>query len=570
MTNAEIARILNHIARILSIQGENPFKIRAYEKAAQTIEGLAGQLAEWKDRQKVNELPGIGEALAKKITELLATGRLRFYEDLLKTDHARLVEFLDIPGMGPKHARLVYDALGLCSVAELRQAAEKGRLRQLPGLGPKAEQKILDGILQLQKYKTRHPLAVIDPMAQVIQQQMQRVPQVQRCLLAGSLRRMKETIADVDLLVSADDVAPVMAAFAGLPQAKRVLAAGDTKASIRTAEGIQVDLRVVPEASFGAAAHYFTGSKAHNIRIRALAAEKGLRVNEYGIFNGEHKIGGQHEEEVFKALGLPLIAPEMREDQGEIEAAQSGSLPILIQASDLRGDLHVHSDWSDGGSSIEEMGQEAIKRGYRYLAICDHSPHLGITHGLTPKRLREQGRLIERLNGQFADFRLLKGIEVDILADGTLDLADEVLAELDVVVASVHSNFDQPAAAMTRRIVRAIEHPQVDIIGHLTGRLIGRREPYDLDFEAILSACRRWGKVLELNAHPERLDLSDQHCRRAKQRGVKLAISTDAHRAADLGLMRFGLGTARRGWIAAQDVINTLEYASLKEFLERP
>ena len=357
MTNAEIARILNHIARILSIQGENPFKIRAYEKAAQTIEGLAGQLAEWKDRQKVNELPGIGEALAKKITELLATGRLRFYEDLLKTDHARLVEFLDIPGMGPKHARLVYDALGLCSVAELRQAAEKGRLRQLPGLGPKAEQKILDGILQLQKYKTRHPLAVIDPMAQVIQQQMQRVPQVQRCLLAGSLRRMKETIADVDLLVSADDVAPVMAAFTGLPQAKRVLAAGDTKASIRTAEGIQVDLRVVPEASFGAAAHYFTGSKAHNIRIRALAAEKGLRVNEYGIFNGEHKIGGQHEEEVFKALGLPLIAPEMREDQGEIEAAQSGSLPILIQASDLRGDLHVHSNWSDGGSSIEEMGQ---------------------------------------------------------------------------------------------------------------------------------------------------------------------------------------------------------------------
>lgn len=565
MTNQEIADILVHISQILDIQGENPFKIRAYIKAAQTIENLTYQLSSLED--KIMELPGIGEGIAKKIKELLETGKLKYYEDLKKSEYAPLIELLRIPGMGPKHAKLVHDELGVKSIEELRKAAEAGKLRELPGLGEKVEQNILQGIQQVQKFKERYSLAFIYPRAQNIVEELKKVKEVKQITLGGSLRRMKETIGDVDILVASEKPKPVMDAFVNLPQVAKVVAKGSTRSTIMTKDGFQVDIRVVKPESFGAAQHYFTGSKAHNIRIRSLGQDKGLKINEYGVFKKEKRIAGKTEEEVFKSVNLPYIPPELREDQGEIEAAQSGKLPSLIELEDIKGDLHVHTEWTDGNNSIEEMAQAAKKRGYKYIAICDHSPTVGITNGLTEERLLKQINEIEKLNRKLKDFKILSGIEVDIRSNSQLDLEDEILKKLDVVVAAVHTKFAQPKDEMTKRILKAIENPNVDIIAHPTGRLIGKREPYQVDMDKIMDACKANEKVLELNAYPERLDLSDINCKKAKEKGVKIAISTDAHADAHLEWMKFGVATARRGWIEPQDVINALPLSKLLKLL---
>jgi len=566
MTNQEIAGILNQISQILEIRGENPFKIRAYTKASQTVENLTYELSSLEDKDKIAKLPGIGAGIAKKVTELLETGKLAYYEDLRKSEYAPLTEFLKIPGMGPKHAKLVYDKLGINSAEELKKAAEAGKLRVLYGLGEKVEQNIIQGIQQLLKYKERLPLAFIYPRALNIFEELKRHKEIRQITLAGSLRRMRETIADVDILASSDHAEEVMGAFVNLPQTEKVVARGNTKSSIVTRDGFQVDLRVVQPESFGAASHYFTGSKAHNIRIRSLGVDRGLKINEYGVFKKERAIAGKTEEEIFESVGLPYIPPELREDQGEIEAAQHGNLPSLIEVEDIRGDLHVHTNWTDGNNSPEEIAQAAQERGYQYIAICDHSPTVGITNGLTPERVLMQIEEIARLNRNLGDFKILRGIEVDIRSNSQLDLPDEILQELDLVVAAVHTRFSQPRDEMTRRIIKAIESPHVDIVAHPTGRIIGKREPYQVDMDRVMDACKANAKVLELNAYPERLDLSDINCRKAKQKGVKIAISTDAHTTGHLEWIKFGVATARRGWIEPPDVVNTLALSDLLRF----
>ncbi len=400
-------------------------------------------------------------------------------------------------------------------------------------------------------------------------EELKKNPNIKKITLAGSLRRMKDTIADVDILVATDKPKSVADTFTRLPQVASVLAKGDTKSSILTKDGFQSDLRTVKPEEFGAAQHYFTGSKAHNIRIRSLGVKKGLKVNEYGVFKGKKRVAGKTEEEVFKSVGLPFIPPEIREDWGEIELGLKKKLPHLVELEDLKGDLHVHSDWTDGKNSIQEMAEAARKKGYKYIAICDHSPAVGITNGLDPERLSQQMKQIKRLNRKFRNFKILTGIEVDIRADAKLDLPDNVLEELDVVVAAVHTSFNQPQAEMTKRLIKAVENPNVDIIAHPTGRLIGKREPYEVDMDKLMDACLKSNKVLELNAYPERLDLNDIHCRKAREKGVKIAISTDAHSVKHLDWMMYGVATARRGWLEPEDVINTLGLQKLIRLFKR-
>lgn len=572
MDNQQIARIFDHISQILQLQGENPFKVRAYTRASEVIRGLTYELADAGPDASLEKLPGIGKKMALKIEELLETGKLEAYEELKKSDYAPLVAFLDIRGVGPKHAKLIFEALSINTIEALEQAASQGKLRGLPGLGPKAEANILKGIQDAKKYKERTPLAQVLPKARAILSRLSSMEEAEQAVLAGSVRRMRETVADVDILVASkhpDRITKAFVALAGPNRPEQIIAQGETKSSILTDDGFQIDLRVVAPESFGAAAHYFTGSKAHNIRIRSLAQERGLKVNEYGVYDGETRIGGATEEQIFEAVGLPFIPPEIREDQGEIEAAQQSKLPDLIRLDQIKGDLHVHTNYSDGQSTVEEMARAAKDRGYSYLAICDHSPAVGITNGLTAERLAVQREEIERANKMLDGFRVLAGIEVDIRSDNTLDLEDDALARLDLVVAAVHTKLGQPKNEMTRRIITAIEHPSVHIIAHPTGRLIGRREPYEVDMEKVMDACKANGKVLELNAHPERLDLSDTHCRKAKEKGLKIAISTDSHSDTQLELMEYGIANARRGWIEGDDVINTLPLEKLLGFLQK-
>jgi len=568
MTNQDIANIFYHIAEILEIQGENPFKIRAYIKAAQTIESYTKELSEIKDIEELKHLPGIGEKIALKIKELLETGKLEMYEKLKKSEFAPLVELLEVPGMGPKHVKLIYDKLGIKTVDQLEKAAKAGKLRDLPGLGEKTEQNILKGIEQERRHKERFPLGVILPRAESIVLQLKKVKEVKNISLAGSLRRMKETIADVDILVSSLKPKVVFNAFVKLPEVQTVLSKGATKSSIVTRDGIQMDLRVVKPESYGSAQHYFTGSKAHNIRIRSLGVDRGLKINEYGVFKGEKSIAGKSEEEVFNSVGLPFIPPEMREDWGEIEAAKKRKLPHLIELKDLKGDLHIHSNWTDGRSAIEEMALAARKMGYQYIALCDHSPTIGITNGLTPQRLLKQKEEIKRLNRKFKGFFILSGVEVDIRSNGKLDFEDEILKGLDIVVGAVHTKFTQSKEEMTKRIIRAIENPYVHIIAHPTGRLIGKRDPYEVDMDKLLDAAKANGKIMELNAYPDRLDLNDLHCRKAREKGVKVAISTDAHWTEHLHWIKYGIATARRGWLEPEDVVNTLSLEKLLKILK--
>jgi len=558
MKNQEIARVFNEIADILEIKGDNPFRIRAYRRAAQNIEGFPKDVAEASDEELL-EIPGIGQDLAGKIIEYVKTGHLIAYEELKKEVPSGIVELLSIPGLGPKTAKLLFDRLKIKGVDDLERLAKEGRLKGLPGIQVKTEENILKGIEMVHRRTERQPLGRVLPLAEEIIKKLREKAPVGEISVAGSLRRWKETIKDIDILATSKEPKKIMSAFVHLPQVKDILMQGPTKSSIATHDGIQVDLRVVEEDSFGSALAYFTGSKAHNIRLREMAIKKGLKINEYGVFvlKTGKKIGGKHEVDVYKALGLPFIQPEMREDIGEIEVAMKGGLPELIELKDIRGDLHVHTKWSDGSHDIEELVKEARKRGYEYIAITDHSKGLGIARGLSVEQVLEQNKEIKAMNERLRGFKLLSGIEVDIRSDGTMDYPQEVLRKLDIVVASIHSGFRQKKEQLTRRLVSAMQNPHVSIIAHPTGRLIGERDAYEVDMDEFLETAKETGTAIEINAYPLRLDLNDIYAKKAKEMEIPLTIATDTHIKSQFDYMVYGIGIAGRGWLEKKDVLNT-------------
>ena len=570
MKNQGIARIFNDIADLLEIKGENPFRIRAYRRAAQNIEALTKDVAETTKDELLN-IPGIGQDLAGKIEEYVKTGRLQFYENLKKEVPESLSVLLLVPGLGPKTARLLFEKLNVKDMETLEQLAREHKLSGLPGIKEKTEENILRGIEMLKRGMERQPLGKVLPVANDILQHLKSKAPVKKLSIAGSIRRWKDTIKDIDILATSHDPKAVMKAFVHLPHVKDVLMHGPTKSSVIIHEGLQVDLRVVEEDSFGAALAYFTGSKAHNIRLREMAMKSGLKVNEYGIFRekDDEKLGGKEEEDIYKILGLPYISPELREDTGEVEAAMAGRLPRLVDIEDIKGDLHVHSKWSDGSHDFNELIDEAKKRGYEYIAITDHSKGLGIARGLSAERLMEEKKEIDAVNKRLKGFRLIAGIEVDIRSDGNMDFPDDVLKEMEIVVASIHSGFRQSKEQITKRLVSAMRNPYVSIIAHPTGRLIGERDPYDVNMNEILKVAKETGTAIEINAYPLRLDLNDVYAKMAKEIGVPIVISTDTHIANQFDYMSYGVSIARRGWLEKKDVLNTLSYKSLIKTLRK-
>jgi DNA polymerase (family 10) len=565
MGNKEIAQIFSQIADILEIDNENPFRVRAYRNAARIIEGLPEEIEKIEHQGRLADIPGIGAGIAAKVSELVRTNRLSYYEELKANIPEGLLKMLDIPGLGPKTVALLRQKLGIENIEQLEKSAREGALRDLPGMGEKTEKNILSGIEFLKHYRGRILLGKAYPISQSIIALLNKISPIKRISIAGSLRRMQETIGDIDILVASDEPQKVMEVFTNMPSVKSVLSIGETKSSVRVEEDIQVDLRVVAEESFGAALQYFTGSKSHNIKLRELAHKYGLKINEYGVFKATgEKIAGREESDIYGALALPYIPPELREGQGEIEAAGEGrGLPKLITHEKVRGDLHVHSNWSDGANSICELADAARRLGYEYLAICDHSKSLGVAGGLSEERLKKQIAEIRELNKSFSDFQILCGIEVDIDSDGELDCSNDLLSELDIVIAAIHTGFKQESSRITDRIVGAMENKFVNIIAHPTGRLLGEREGYKLDMERLISEAKRTGTALELNAFPQRLDLSDIHCRMAAAKGASIALGTDAHNVAQLELMQYGVATARRGWLEEENIINTFPLSKL-------
>jgi len=570
MKNKELADLFGRMADILEFKGENPFKISAYRRASRILGDLTQDVEEIAERGELREVPGIGEGIADKIVEYLKTGKVAKFEEARKDVSDDLIAIMDIPGMGPKTLAMLYKEKKIRNLSELEKSLENGSLIGLPGIGEKKVENIKRGIQLLKQSKGRMSLGVAFPLAKRIVEALREKTGYDRIEWAGSLRRMKENIGDIDILATGPNKEKITQAFTHLPEVKEVLASGETKASVIVEGGVQIDLRVVEEDAYGAALQYFTGSKGHNVHLRGIAKAKGIKINEYGIFRGEKKLGGKEEKEIYQALGMAWIEPELREDRGEIEASLEGHLPRLLQESDIKGDLHVHSKWSDGTSSIEEVARASLKRGYQYVAICDHSKSLKITHGLDETRLLKQMDEIDRVNEKLQkektrSFQILKGSEVDILTDGRLDLSERVLEKLDVVIASVHSAFKQERQKMTKRIVRALENPLVDVLAHPSGRLLGARDPYEVEIEEVLEAAKRSGKALEINAYFERLDLNDVHCRMAKERGIRLSIGTDSHHLDQMWMISLGVAVARRGWLETKDVINTL---SLKEMVK--
>lgn len=567
--NIDIARIFEEIADLLEIQGENPFRVRAYRAAARTLETLGAPAASLAEQGTLDELPGIGSDLAEKICTILETGSLPLLKELTTTTPETLVQMLRIPGLGPKRAKQIYEQLGITTLEGLEAAARSGALRTLRGVKEALEHKILDGLAALRGSAGRWRLADADAYVRPLVVHLKRVRAVKQIEVAGSYRRRRETVGDLDVLVVSSEPRAVVKAFVNYPAVKQVQAEGPTRSAVVLECGLQVDLRVVRAVSFGSALHYFTGSKTHNIAVRTMGMKRGLKINEYGVFKGLRRIGGRDEREVFEAVGLPWIPPELREGQGEIEAAAAGRLPTLIELRDIRGDLQVHTTYTDGKHTLAEMVDACKARGYEYVAITDHSRAVRVAGGLTRAEFHRQFREIDRLRKQVTGITILKGAEVDILEDGQLDLDDGTLAELDVVVVAVHSHFNLTRAAMTRRIVRALRHRYVHILGHPTGRLIGRREPYAIDLQEIVKAAADHGVCLEINAQPERLDLADTQIRMAHEAGVKLVISTDAHRTDELAYMHYGVEQARRGWCEARHVVNTLALDQLRSLLHR-
>ena len=562
----QVVAVLEEMAVILELKGENPFKVRAYVNAARTLAATAEPVEDLVASGRLGELKGFGKAITEKVTTLVTTGRLPAYEELRASLPEGLFGLLDIPHLGPRKVRAIYDELGITTLRELEYACHENRLVALPGFGPKSQEKVLKGIADLKRYAAHFLYAEAAWAAEAVVEALGAHPAVVACKVAGSLRRRREIVKDIDLVAASAKPEEVSAAFADLPQVAEVILSGPTKTSVRLEEGIACDLRVVEPASWPAALQHFTGSKKHNTELRGRAKRRGLTLNEYGLFKGKKPRPLDSEEALYEALDLEPIPPELREGWGEVEAAERGELPALVEEGDLAGLLHVHTDWSDGLNTLEEMAEAARRAGYGYLGICDHSQSVVYANGLTPKRVREQQRAIDRLNKQLSDFQVFKGIEVDILADGSLDYDDELLATFDFVVASIHSRFGLSKDAQTERLIRAASHPAVTILGHPTGRLLLAREGYALDMEAVLEAAAAHGVAVELNAHPQRLDLDWRLCRRAKELGVPVAVNPDAHRTDGLADVAYGVGIARKGWLTAADVLNTRDVEGVSEF----
>ena len=571
MTNAEIAAVFETVADLLEFQGSNPFRVRAYRNAARTIHDLAEPVATMMEAEnrRLTDISGIGADLAEKIATLVRTGSLPMLEEILAEIPSGVLSILRVPGLGPKRASTIYRELGVSSLEQLREACESHRIRELKGFGEKTEQSILSGLEIAAQAEQRMYWADADQIAQSLRGHLGRCKAVREMEIAGSFRRGKETIGDLDILAVANDAAEVMDCLATYPSLATVLARGDTKMSVRLRSGLQVDLRTVPAESFGAALQYFTGSKAHNVVLRGKAKGLGLKINEYGVFRGEAQIAGRTEEDVYAAVGLPWIPPELREARQEFDWAEAGKLPHLVELGDIQGDLHMHTDWSDGVESVEEMIQAAQAARRKYIAITDHSKRNNIANGLDGERLLRQWDEIDRLRKRIRGITVLKGVEVDILEAGGLDLPDEVLAQADWVVASVHFGQKQTRERITRRILDAIENPYVSVIAHPTGRLLNQRPAYDVDLDAVFKAARDHGKLMELNAHPARLDLDDVGCAAAKNYGIPIVISTDAHNKAGMDAMRYGILQGRRGGLTAADVANTRPWPKVKKLLKR-
>ena len=586
MENLDVARTLAEVADLLEIQGSNPFRIRAYRGAVRTVETLTRPLSEMvADGEDLTELQGIGKQVDSHIRELLQTGQLTVLDEIAEEIPRTLVELTRLDGVGPKKARKLWEELGVESVPMLEAELGRGTVEPLPGFGAKSVEKIRRSIEDYKKQTGRFLRADAEQLIAGLLKHMEEAPGVHRLEVAGSYRRRKETVGDIDFLASCDgDGKAVVDHFVSFPGAVRVDAAGSTKGNLILPSGLSVDLRVIPSRSYGAALHYFTGSKEHNVRVRTMAVKRGLRVNEWGVFrvpegvdaealgkeDGE-RVGGATEEEVFGALDLPWIPPELREDRGEFDAPRQGRLPRLLSLEDIRGDLHMHSTWSDGTASILQMAQACRDRGYAYMAITDHSKAVTVANGLTPHRVRQQWEEVAEAQEAMGDgFRIFRGQEVDILKDGSLDQPDEILEELDLVIVSVHSFMDMDRETMTQRVLAAIRHPQVDVLAHPTGRLLNRREPYELDVEAVLETARECGVAVEVNAHPRRLDLNDTYLRRAGDLGVTVVVNTDAHAVAGLDVMRFGVDQARRGGLEPVQVLNCGSAEAVASWLGRP
>lgn len=569
LDNLEIARVFDEIAELMELKGENPFKVRAYDKAARALRGLTRPVRDLQASGELLAVPGIGKAIAEKIAQMLAEGRIALHEQLASEFPPQILELMSLNGLGPKKAAMLYRELGIGSVAELEAALKAGRVQGLKGFGAVTEAKLLQAIAQRTTTSQRVPIGRALELAYAMMEELRKVPGVHRLEAAGSLRRRRETVGDLDILCTADAAEPVMDAFCATVAADKVLMRGPTRSSLCLAGDFQVDLRVVPPESFGAALQYFTGSKDHNVQMRLRAERRGLKLNEYGLFDAEGRsLAGREEEDVYRALDLPWIPPELRETGEEVELAARGALPRLVDVSDVRGNLHTHSNWSDGTPTLEMLALEAARRGLEYLAVTDHSPSLVIANGLSPERLRKQRAEIEELNARGVGATLLCGAEVDILPDGSLDHPDEVLAGLDVVVASVHSSFGMGREEMTRRVLRALENPHVDILGHPSGRLLGRRDGYELDWEALFQAAARTRTALEINCSPNRLDLRDLHARRAAELGVTLSLGTDAHHLDQFAFLPLGVGVARRAGLEPERILNTRSLADLRRWLE--
>ncbi|BAT72096.1 DNA polymerase, family X [Thermosulfidibacter takaii ABI70S6] len=562
--NKELARILNRIADFLELKGELVYKINAYRRAARAIESISEDIEEIYKRGELYEIPGVGERIAKKIEEFIKTGTISKYEELRKEFPEELAQLLDVPYLGPKTLKLAYEKLGVKSLEDLKRVLEDGSLARLPGMGPKKVENIKKGLELYLKGSDRMLLGEALELAEYVIGQLK--DYCDRISYAGSLRRMKETIGDIDIL-AVGNKREIMDRFVSIDKVTEVIAKGETKSSVLIGTR-QVDLRVVEEDQWGAALQYFTGSKEHNVHLREIAKEKGLKINEYGVFKVASgvKIAGKTEEEVYAVLGLPYIPPELREDRGEIEAALEGRLPEIVPYEGIKGDFHVHSNWSDGGFSIEEIARAAKSVGLKFVAITDHSKSVKIAHGLDEERLLKQIEEIDRLNKQLKGFKILKGIEVDILPDGSLDLSDEVLSKLDWVVASVHSRFNEDA---TERILSAMRNPYVTCIGHPSGRMLFQREGYPVDWERVFEEAARTGTCLEINAHQDRLDLTDVLARKAKEFGVKFAIGTDSHHIGQFWMLRLGVGVARRGWLTVDDVLNYWDLRKIRAFINK-
>jgi DNA polymerase (family 10) len=583
MENVEIARVLNEYADLLDIQRESPFRVRSYRNAAQTVAGLSQPVAQLIEAgEDLRKLPGIGSSMAEHLKEILETGTLSGLEEVRRALPPTLTELMQLHHLGPKRARQLYDTLGITSVSELAAAIDTGKVEALPGFGKKSAGNLSRALEEFERRTKRFLLADADQLVQPLLRYLRQAPGIIELEVAGSYRRRQDTVGDIDILATGENSQPVMQHFQSYQYIERVEMAGTTRGTVVLRSGLKVDLRIVPRRSYGAALHYFIGSKAHNVAVRKLGVERGLRINEYGVFRiptgkkaeglgkerGE-RIGGEKEEDVFRAVDLVWMPPELREDRGEIQAAQQHKLPHLITLDDIRADLQMHSQWSDGTHTIEEMARACRERGYEYCAITDHSKSTRVAGGLDAAGFRKQWEEIEEVRQRLDGIVLLKGVELDILPDGSLDLPDEVLEQFDIVLIAVHSRLDMPKARMTKRVLKALSHPAVHILAHPTGRQIQKRAPIDIDLEALFQAAKEHDVALELDAQPQRLDLNDVHLHRARELGVKIAIDTDAHSVDHLRFMQDGIDQARRGWLEKEHIMNTLTWHQFRQWLGR-